>query len=304
VSATRTAAVVVDWARPDDTLAALRSLAAMTPRPDHLVCVENGSPAEAVARVRALAPKGTDILRLSENRGLAGGANAGIDHAIGAGADWILLLNNDATVDPLCLARCLDEGQARPRTAVVGPAIVYADRPDILWYAGGRLGPRTLYTRHRGLNQPADRRGGASTTDFVTGCCALISAAAWCEVGPFKSELFAYYEDAEWCLRARQAGWECRYLGEVLCQHAVGASTGASGSLRLNPTTAYYLARNPFRVALDTPSRPLRYLRLASLGIVWNAYNAWRLLRARRLDVGLAYVDGLGDAWRGRMGSR
>lgn len=300
----RTAAVVVDWGRPDDTVVALQSLAAMTPPPDHLICVENGSAPSLVARVIALAPEGTDIVRLDANVGLAGGANAGIDHAIRAGAAWVLLLNNDAIVEPRCLARCLDEAGAHPRTAVVGPAIVYADRPDTLWYAGGRLGPRTLYTRHRGLNRPAERRGQASTTDFVTGCCALISAAAWREIGPFASELFAYYEDAEWCLRARQAGWECRYLGEVLCRHAVGSSTGVSGSLRLNPTTAYYLARNPFKVALDTPSWSLRLLRLVSLGIVWNAYNGWRLLRARRLDVGRAYVDGLGDAWRGRMGAR
>jgi GT2 family glycosyltransferase len=300
----RTAAVVVDWGRPDDTLLALRSLAAMTPPPDHLICVENGSPPEGVARVTGLAPEGTEIVRLERNAGLAGGANAGIDHAVRAGADWVLLLNNDAQVDRHCLSRCLDDADLHPRTAIVGPAIVYADRPDTLWYAGGALGARTLLTRHRGLNLPAARRGRTGKTDYVSGCCAVISAAAWREIGPFASELFAYYEDAEWCLRARQAGWACRYLGEVLCRHAVGSSTGVSGSLRLNPTTAYYLARNPFKVALDTPSWPLRLLRLVSLGIVWNVYNAGRLLRARRLDVGRAYVDGLGDAWRGRMGAR
>jgi GT2 family glycosyltransferase len=301
---TRTAAVVVAWRQPQVTIRALCSLAAMDVPPTTLVCVAQAFTPGEMLYLLAEAPEGTQVVEIDHNGGFCGGANLGIETALAAGADWVLLLNNDATVSPSCLRRCLDEAQRHAGVAVVGPAVYLADNPGRLWYAGGRHSRRFAFTRHRGLRQPSQNLPPSSDTDYVPGCCALISALAWRAVGPFREDYFAYYEDAEWGSRARDAGWRCRYLGELLCAHDVGVSSRQRGSLGLSDNTAYYLARNPLRFALETPSVLLRASRVTGLMTIWNAYNAWRVVRSGQASVGGSYLRGLRDAIRGRMGPK
>jgi GT2 family glycosyltransferase len=295
---------VVDWRRPQETIKALLSLHAMDPRPDDLICVENGSLPGQVDEVRRIAPPNTVIVRTQRNVGFAAGVNLGAAEATRRGAQWMLLLNNDATVAPDCLGRCLEEVTGQPEIAVVGPAVALADDPDRLWFGGGAVSDHFAFTRHTGLRRPTSDVPPGGDVGFVSACCALISMRAWQQVGPFRDDYFAYYEDAEWCQRARKAGWRCRYLGEVLCWHAVGVSSDQRGSFGLTAKTAYYLARNPLRFALETRSPSLRLSRVAGLMVVWNAYNFWRLLTAHSGQAVAAYFAGLTDAFRGRMGPR
>ena len=102
----------------------------------------------------------------------------------------------------------------------------------------------------------------------------------------------------------RAAGWKCRYLGEVLCSHAVSASSDRRGSLGLSENMAYYLARNPLRCALETKGSLRRISRVAGLLTVWAGFNAWRTMRSGKPAIARAYVQGLADAVRGRMGPR
>jgi GT2 family glycosyltransferase len=296
--------VVVAWRECDITIEALRSLAHMQPAPDALVCVVQQFTEAELAQLESQAPPGTSVIALDDNVGFCSAANLGMRHAVDDAADWVLLLNNDARVSRDCLAVCLDEATSQERVAIVGPAISFTDLPQQLWYAGGRHSHRFAFTQHHGLRRAASSPPPSSDTDYIPGCCAMFSAVAWRDVGPFRDDFFMYYEDAEWGARARAAGWRLRYVGSVLCEHAVGVSSQQRGSLGLSENTAYYLARNPLRYALDTPSAALRASRVMGLMVVWNAYNAWRVLQSRKLAVGRAYVSGLRDAFAGRMGPR
>ena len=300
----KTASVTVNWGSPRDTLAALRSLTSMTPQPDLIICVDNGSPAEHVSELRMGAPEGTVMIELAENTGVAAANNVGMECALAQDVDWTLLLNNDATVDPNCLKRCVAEAAAGERIAVLGPAVTFADRPDLLWFAGGEVSDWFAFPRHRALRRPAATLPATSDTGYVSTCCALVSSAAWRSVGPFRADYFMYYDETEWCQRARAAGWRCRYLGEVLCVHAVSASGGRRGSLGLSENMAYYLARNPLRFALETEGAVRRTSRVVGLLTVYAAFNAWRILQSRKHTIARAYVQGLVDAVRGQMGPR
>ena len=276
----------------------------MATPPDLLICVDNGSPAEYVSALRAGAPEDAVVIELPENVGFPAATNAGMKHALDHGVDWTLFLNNDATVDPDCLGRCIAETVGAEHIAVVGPAVTFADRTDLLWFGGGEVSDWFAFTRHRGLGKPAATPPPTSDTGFVSACCALVSSAAWRSVGPYRSDFFIYYEDAEWCQRARAAGWTCRYLGEVLCAHAVSSTMVRRGSLGLSENAAYYLARNPMRFALESKPFIRRASRVVGLLTVWAAYNALRILRSRTPTVARSYVQGLFDAARGRMGRR
>ena len=222
----------------------------MTTRPDLIICVDNGSSGPQVLELRTGMPKDTVLIELPENMGFAAATNVGMEYALAHGVDWTLFLNNDATVDPECLSRCMAEAVSGERIAIVGPAVTFADRPDAIWFAGGEVNDWFAFPRHRGLGQPVSSLPTTSDTGYVSACCALVSSASWRSLGPFRVDYFMYFEDAEWCQRVRDGGWRCRYLGEVLCMHAVSASSGRRGSLDLSETMAYYLARNPLRFAL------------------------------------------------------
>ncbi len=300
----KTAALVVDWGRPRETEAALQSLASMTPPPDLLIRVDNASAGIGAVPVRDSAPKGTLLIDLETNVGWPAAVNIGMQVALANGVDWTLVLNNDAIVSPTCLARCIEEALRHGNVAAVGPAIAFEDRPDLLWFAGGEVNSWFGFTRHHGLMTSAASPPPSSRTDFVSGCCVAVSSAAWRSVGPFRADYFAYYEDAEWCQRAAAQGWQCRYVGGVLCLHKVSLTWSRPGSLDLSEGMAYYLARNPLRFALETKAIHRRVTRVLGIMVLWNAYNAWRALKSQDMGVARAYVEGLRDAMRGRMGKR
>jgi GT2 family glycosyltransferase len=301
----KTASVTVNWGQPKDTIAALHSLASMAVPPDLIICVDNGSSAEHVSELQSRMPKGTVLIELGENLGVAAANNAGMDYALSHGVDWTLLLNNDAIVEPACLERCLGEATATPRVAILGPAVVFAGQPHLLWFAGGNVSDWFAYPSHRGLLRSATSPPPSSDVGYVSTCCALISSAAFRSVGPFRADYFIYYDETEWCQRARAASWRCRYLGEVLCAHAVSATEGRRGSLGLSENGAYYHARNPMRFALETPQTLRRITRVAGLLTVYAGFNFWKALKSDdRPAVISSYMNGLVDAFRGRMGKR
>lgn len=270
--------------------------------PDTVICVENGSLASESHIVRAQASIKTRFIETPRNIGFPAAVNLAMQAAISAGADWTLLLNNDAIVSARCLQICLEHATKNPRVAAVSPAIAFLRRPDLLWYGGGKASGWLTFTRHVGLMSPASKPPISRDTGFTTGCCMLVSSAAWRALGPFRAEYFAYYEDAEWCHRAREAGWHCRYVGEVLCFHSVSASFGLSGERRLSEDTAYYKARNPLRFALDTPSRTRRITRIFGVFLIWSLYHVILIVRSLDLRIARAYARGIIDAFHMRMG--
>ena len=88
------AAVVLNWNGGDDTLAALDSLGDVP-----AICVDNGSTDGSDLAVEERFPD-VELIRTGANLGFAGGNNVGIRRALERGADWVLLLNNDAVAEP------------------------------------------------------------------------------------------------------------------------------------------------------------------------------------------------------------
>ena len=95
----RVTAVVLSWNGKEETLECLRSLGEATYPALSVVVVDNDSSDDVGDAVAEGFPQAR-VIRLPENRGFAGGVNAGLDAALETGADHVLLLNNDATVEP------------------------------------------------------------------------------------------------------------------------------------------------------------------------------------------------------------
>ncbi len=296
-------AVVVTWRDAAMTERALRSVLDAQPGFTDVVCVAQELTDAQQAQLRdAFGPR-VDVDHIDANLGYCAAANRGINRLVAAGCDWVMTLNNDALIDPACLDRCLAAANRVERVAIVGPAVAFADASDRLWYGGGRFYSAVGLTRHDGLGASTQRPPPTGLTDYVPGCCCLIAAQAWQGVGAYREEYFMYFEDVEWCERARHAGWKCLYVGEVLCRHEGSATAGSKGELRLTQTSAYYLARNSMRFAIETPSRMLRASRVAGVATLTSAHYA-RRLRGAPPGSSRAYAAGIRDAFAGCMGPR
>src|SRR4051812_16711456 len=125
----RLLAVVLNWNGGEDTLAALESLAGI-----ETICVDNGSTGGSAAAGSERFPK-VELIPTGVNLGFAAGNNVGLRRALERGADWVLLLNNDATVEPGLADALSAAAAARPDAGLLACKILHADGSGVQ-YAG------------------------------------------------------------------------------------------------------------------------------------------------------------------------
>jgi len=287
----RLVAVVLNWNGGDDTLAALASLDGV-----ETVCVDNGSTDGSADRVAERFPN-VELIRTGVNLGFAGGNNVGIRRALDRGADWVLLLNNDAVADPGLPAALAAAAAARPDAGVLACKVYFADPPDVLMYAGGNVNLALGYWgRQDGFGKRDDGSWDATRdTGRATGAAMAVSRAAIERAGLLDESLFLYAEDAEWCIRIREAGFAVVYVPEAKAWHVGSAATGGL----MSPASLYYDTRNLIVVA--ERHRPLPWgARSLRRGVIVGAH----LLAARSPAGARAVVSGWRDARRGRLGRR
>jgi hypothetical protein len=284
-------AVVLNWNGGDDTIAALSSLAGV-----ETICVDNGSTDGSDSLVEERFAE-VELIRTGENLGFAGGSNVGLRRALERGADWVLLLNNDAVADaglPAALAAAAD---VRPDAGVLACKVYFAEPPNVLMYAGGNVNLGLGYWgRQEGFGKVDD--GTYDTlhdTDRATGAAMAVSRAAIERAGLLDETLFLYGEDAEWCIRIRNAGFAVVYVPTAKAWHVGSAATGGL----LSPASLYYDTRNLIVVA-ERHRRLPRGARALRRGVIVGAH----LFVARNRAGRRAVLAGWRDARRGRLGRR
>ncbi len=167
------------------------------------------------------------LIQNERNLGFAGGNNVGIDHAVKHGADYVLLLNNDTTVDKRLLSELIIKAQADPSIGIAGPKIYYHQPPDMIWFAGGEIKLHKGLSRHIGIRQKdAGQYGEMRDCDYITGCAMLIRKSVIERVGLLDTAYRMYSEDADYCMRARQAGFRMAYIPSGKVWHRISAATG------------------------------------------------------------------------------
>lgn len=294
----RLAAVVLHHRTPDDTLLAVRSLAASRRPVDDLLVVDNGSADGSNAILRAWLPEAT-VIETGRNLGFSAGCNVGIAEALRRGAGLVLLLNSDALLPPDALA-ILEEALADPGVGIAGPLVLSRSQPDRVASAGLAFSLRSGRLRHRLAGAAVEAApDGAYRPDAVAGCAMLVKREVFERVGLLAEEYFFSCEDLDLCLRARQEGLDTACVPSARAYHQGGVTLGAGA-----PSRHYYGARNQLLLA-DRFGHPRGRLAAAARSTIVIALNlAHALLRSpvpRRAGTA-AVLRGAADHRRRRYG--
>jgi GT2 family glycosyltransferase len=208
----------------------------------HAIVVDNASRPE---ERRALEEEyrgasDVEILLLTENRHFAGGVNAGAARGVALGAGFLMILNNDTELEPDCLALLVETAIAHHDAGIVGPALLDVREPDRALSLGERYSawslavPRTLLrVRDAGDGTPY-RVGG------IMGSALLVTRECFLRVGPYREDLLVYYEEVDFCLRARRLGFRPLVAPRAIVRHD-GLRGFAAG---LTPYAAHLKTRN------------------------------------------------------------
>ncbi len=242
-------AVVVNWNGRAHLETCLQSLLGQTLAGLEIILVDNGSSDDSLALVRTRFGEAVRLVALPDNRGYAGGLNAGIAAARGR---MLLALNNDIELDSHCCAHLVAAADAHPSTGSFAPKILDFERRTVIdnvghWlYADGLSRGRGRLEVDRGQYDAEEEIG------LPSGCAVLLRRAMLADVGLFDADLFAYCDDTDLGLRARLAGWRCRAVPAAVVYHKYSAASSA-----YSPLKAFLVERNRAWVALKCLPAPL-----------------------------------------------
>ena len=214
-------AIVLNWCDEEGTTECLNSLLKSEYRTLRLLLVDNGSTDNSFVGLKASFPE-IEVLQTGKNLGYAGGNNRGMERALRADPDYVLILNNDTVIDPHAIGKMVELAEkAEGRVGGVVPKILYYHDPERIWYGGGEFSALKGLGIHwqEGHMDQSDRVEEAHLVTFMTGACCLLSVEVVRELKGFDESFFAYVEDADLSLRMTQAGYQMYYHPEARILH-------------------------------------------------------------------------------------
>lgn len=167
--------------------------------------------------------------RLDDNVGFGVANNIGAELAIRDGAQLIMCLNNDTVIEQDTISVLAAQTTDKVITTA---AIYYYSNPQELWYGGGKVSKWRGTFRHKNYHN-------SRKITFITGCCMMLTATCYKDIGLFDPAYFMYYEDSDFSLKALKKGYQLQYVYEARVYHKVGSSSSKIVGLK-----DYYLTRN------------------------------------------------------------
>lgn len=205
-----------------------------------IIVVDNASSDSSIDFLQKKYGDEIQIIEVGYNSGFSHANNVGIRYSIEHGTDYIMLLNNDTSVDKYAIQNMYEASKLNPKS-FISPRIMYYDRPELIWFGGGYIDRHTFNAKHRGENEIYDKnRIQTGFIEFATGCCLFSSANNFAAVGELDEEYFLYYEDADYSERIKEKTYSILFIPNAVIYHKVSWSSGGKQSKNV----IYYATRN------------------------------------------------------------
>ena len=180
------------------------------------------------------------VIKPLPNKGYAYGINEGTKYFIKQGIDKFCAINNDIFFDrnfSIEAHRGFEKADIFSGKIFYAPGYEYykkyqkKDIGKVIWYAGGINDWKNVYTAHRGVDEVDKKQYEKfEETDFLTGCMLFFNKKVIDKVGFWNENYFLYFEDSDFCERAKRSGFRLFYNPKIIIWHKNAQSTGGSGS--------------------------------------------------------------------------
>lgn len=283
--------IILNWNNYEDTKECLESLEKITYPNYEVIIVDNGSSDKSTQKIQEEFPQ--HIYHYNkENLGFAAGINIGIKYALERGSELFLILNNDVVVEKNFLEPLVDTISNDEKIGIIGPVNYNYYQPSKIISAGRSVNLWTGSCREiTFLKEPIE-------VEYLVGSCMLIKKEVIDKIGYFYEPYFLFFEETEYCLRTRRAGFKIICHPSSKIWHKV-----SSTSNRFPDRSAYYFYRNKF----------LFIKRNAPFYIKWPFYFYYsfylvlksiaELLKGKRTMFS-SILNALTDFWKGNFGKR
>jgi N-acetylglucosaminyl-diphospho-decaprenol L-rhamnosyltransferase len=256
--------VIVNYRTAALAVECLRSIAAQAAALPGLraVVVDNASGDGSVLELNAAIQREgwqgwASVIANGHNGGFACGNNVGIREALRAPerVDHVLLLNPDTVARSGSIRALSDFLDSHPGVGIAGSCLENAaggaecsahNAPSPLGelVSGASLGLLSRVLRRHVVTPPM--RDSAHECEWVSGASLMVRREVFESIGLLDEGYFLYFEEADFCLRARRAGWQVWFVPASRVVHLEGASTGITDTSRRRPRYWYDSRRRYF----------------------------------------------------------
>jgi GT2 family glycosyltransferase len=228
----------------------------------HVTVVDNSSGDGSVEKLRsAIFRQGwlswVTVIPADRNGGFAFGNNIGIRAALqSAGSvEYVMLLNPDAVAHEGAIQALVDFMDSHQNVGIAGSRLENAKgvsessahnalSPLGELVSGASLGMLSRVLHRYAVTPPI--RESAHECDWVSGASLIVRRGVFEQIGLMDEEYFLYFEEVDFCARARKAGWQIWFVPESRVVHLEGAATGIQQTARRRPQYWYNSRRRYF----------------------------------------------------------
>ena len=232
-----------------------------------------------------------EVIRNRENLGYAAGYNVGIQKAYEGGAGYFFILNNDTVVPPETLRNLVIVALTDSSIGFVTGKVYFNENRSMLQTAGKKDKLWQATVVNVGQNQIDKGQFDVQRDyDYLDDVFWLVKRDVYEKLGGYDPEFFLYWEETDWCARAKGKGFRLVYTPTAKIYHKVSLSTGGGS----NPKKSYHIRRNAVLFYYRHKPRPVFLYKL--ILVVTEIFD-WR--RVAAFIVKGKYKENFKAEWRG-----
>ena len=253
-----------------------------------MIVVDNASSEDEATLIEQRYPQ-VKVIRSKENLGFAGGNNLGIKAALGR---YLFFINNDTILKPQTsdLKHLIERLESDTKIGMVCPKIRFAWDSCPIQFAGYTpLSRITLRNKAIGYGEEdLGQYDNAHSTPYAHGAAMMVKREAIERAGLMPECYFLYYEELDWSMMIRRAGYEIWYEPTCTIYHKESQATGQESSLR-----TYYITRNRLLFAKRNQQGATKYLTYLYLIALVASKDVLKQTFRGRLDLVQATFHGI-----------
>jgi GT2 family glycosyltransferase len=296
------AVIILTWKRYEDTKDCLNSILKSNRLPDELLIIDNGSNDGSYEKIKsefAKIPYIRFILN-EDNFGFAKGVNIGIMNYLNkTGFSYLILLNQDTVVDEHFIEECFKTMKKDPEIGIVGPRIYYYNNPHKIWHGW------IFFNRIKcGMIIPEKNKNDEQVgvqdreTEFLTGCAMMINKHIFKRTGLFNENFFFYFEDSDFCLKVRKAGYRLWYNSKAKVWHKI---TDIARD-RTSPHVLYNIAKGYLIFLRSNFSFSYMLYGIFLHFVLYTPFRLWQIMNgSKSVDAIISWFKGTIDGLKMRI---